>query len=136
MTTVQEAGRGRKLCECGRYVGVRTVKCATCGHEFDVKGVVVHPSQQESYSPRTIRTILTPAGKCPIKLKSLAPEDMEAWHDELQDYGLRLHITYSKDALRYWLREFVDIHSQDYKTACETLENVGLALEGDIEAAY
>lgn len=120
-------GRGKKFCpDCENYVGAKTLKCH-CGYEFE-KGVKHVPPRELSKEEiatknfvkqvgRKLYIISTPRGPCPIKLDGLTQEDIEKWADAVIEHGLQNDITYLPRALRYWLRDFVDIHSQNYAIA-------------------
>lgn len=107
-----EAGRGRKQCpKCKDYVGVRCQKCTACGNPFDVR--VSTPVQQEKVQQynREYTTIITPSGPCPVEFSG----DMRDWVQRVIDAGHSIRKHYQPAALRYWLRQFFDIHSAEHK---------------------
>lgn len=126
-------GRGKKYCpKCTNYIGARQKIC-NCGFEFN--GQTFKPPQEltaeqlaeQAYAIKHLsekcRLIYTPSGKCPVKLLSLSEEDIYDWCDSVIDLGLKNRLLYYTTALIYWLREFVDINSVEYKLARKTVQN-------------
>ena len=116
-TISQEAGRGKKQCKCGAYIGVRNHICPSCNSKFEPKEKKLI---QEDVKPAVYvggRIIYTPAGECVVKLNSCNKEDVYDWCEELIDIGRITGITYHQDAMIYWLRDFFDIHGTNFKIA-------------------
>ena len=134
MTTVNEAGRGRKQCSaCKNYVGVRTGKCE-CGHEFagsakaspavTVAGsAVVAASKPAVVEERVVRPnihsaeLIAPAGPCPIALASAEPEVVKAWVADIQSYYARKGYTIGMTGIRYLVSKCFAPSSDEYKAA-------------------
>jgi hypothetical protein len=60
--------------------------------------------------------ILTPSGKCPVKLPSTSREDVMNWANRLQDVGSinSPPKVYLPEALQYWIRDFYEIFGPEY----------------------
>lgn len=135
--TYDEAGRGRKQCpKCTKFVGARNEVCA-CGHTFE-KGVatkveqfadrvLLHPLARAYAGSQRCIVTLTPAGACPVKLTGIDADSIDQWIEQLIDVGVRDHRLYSISAICYFLREFVDVHSDEYRQLCAMLK--GTAIE-------
>lgn len=122
-TISQEAGRGKKQCKCGAFIGVRNHICPACNSKFEPKE---KKSIQTDVKPAVYvggRIIYTPSGECPMKLNSSNQEDVYDWCEELIDIGRIMKVTYHQDALIYWLRDFFDMHGINYQTAKQHVLN-------------
>lgn len=113
-----QPSRGRKQCpNCSLYVGVRLAQCS-CGHMFDAKAPAkMADSQGESVS-HPIRSffheVLTPAGQCPVPLKTTASEGVKAWAYDVLRTNLECGRILSTSALAYYVREFFPLDSSEY----------------------
>jgi hypothetical protein len=67
------------------------------------------------YVPKTFPFIWAPAGKCPVKLSSFDEEALTNWAIDLQTVAKERHVRYSNHALVYWLRDFANINSKEFK---------------------
>ena len=70
------------------------------------------------------RRVDIPRGHCPSKLNSPAPDDLEVWAYSVIAKGREVGETYNFNTLRYWLREFIDIHSKAYREAVSNLQEI------------
>ncbi len=73
---------------------------------------------------RIVYSIHTPAGACPVKLMDKSYEGVQRWGGAVVAAGVTVGVDYTPAAVRYWLREFVDINSPLYselQPACEEL---------------
>ncbi len=66
------------------------------------------------------RVIIIPSGRCPVKLHDLA--DIDEWIDNLITYGLKHGMIYSLDAIKYFLRKYVDINTPEFKVYCNKID--------------
>ena len=62
--------------------------------------------------------IYTPSGSCPVVLKSMDPEVVWAWADAVREHGVANGRFYTARAIHYWVREFYDVNSLEYRTVC------------------
>lgn len=126
-------GQGRKPCKCGKYVGVRTRECPECGHKFEKGAPKVKPPVQKTRDELEAEdfvkslggdgqlgsnVVLTPSGKCPVKLASAKDEDVVVWCDALMQHGRSENKLYTPSALRYWVRDFFDANSVQNARVC------------------
>lgn len=152
--TYDGPGRGRKQCpECQKFIGVRCHECV-CGYKFGTnhhkEGARPAPkpraqdgldrffSDEEPKpaaqaavlarpSPRQhdhCRSVSTPAGKCPVKLGSSNPTEVEFWAHSVVAKGRESGIAYAVSALVYWIREFYEIGSREYRDVRGILEGI------------
>jgi hypothetical protein len=117
----------KKNCpDCNAEHGPRKLKCE-CGHDFFTNKPADDYAPVEikrNNSGRVICSIYTPAGACPIKLNDLSYEGVQRWGGAVVASGIKIGVEYTPAAVRYWLREFVEIHSplyEELKPACEEL---------------
>lgn len=103
--------KGSKTCpQCSENVGPRTKLCK-CGHEFVQKEKIPKktPEKIKVKSTKTSTLIYTPAGKCPIKLKSSSLEDIKQWVNkvrEIKKINGGVTYKYSKSAVLYFIEQF------------------------------
>ncbi len=121
-----------KICpECNAEHGPRKLKCA-CGHDFFAKKSTattdrfsVQPAEiRRDDAGRIVFPVHTPAGACPVKLSDLTYEGVQRWGGAVVTAGAKIGVEYTPDAVRYWLREFVDINAplfNELKPACQEL---------------
>ena len=69
----------------------------------------------------SIRVVATPAGKCPIKLKSCEREDVIEWSKEVYSAGLAENINYLPSAFVFFAQQYFNIFSEEYKTICNII---------------
>ena len=125
--TYETAGRGRKQCpECDSIVGVRTGVCV-CGYSFkkatETAETPVEASEKEEEG--VIRfTVSTPAGKCPVGLKTTKLKDVKKWLLDVEKYGRTQCDRYTIDAYKYYVRSFYNIHSDEYKKVARYIDNI------------
>lgn len=81
------------------------------------------PKVSRNDDGHAVRYISTPAGPPPAKLQSLEPEAIEEWVEHVQSIGRSQGVAYRPEALVYWLRHFVDIHSAEYRSAKQVVSN-------------
>lgn len=76
----------------------------------------------------TTKFLLTPAGKCPVPLFGSDSEAIRVWAQQFYNTTMcgALH---TQQSLTYWLRDFFDIFSEDYKIAKANLANICQRLE-------
>ena len=73
---------------------------------------------------RYIPTLVTiPSGKCPFKLEGTDPDSVIIWTKKIHEWSPP-GVTYSQEALRYWVRHTYDINGTDYKKAVDSLNIV------------
>lgn len=136
--TFTSGGRGKKLCSaCGVYVGARVLVCV-CGHNFHAEAseeiestkasaveeavpAVVKPVVERDEHGNRYKVVVIPAGKCPIKLTSTSEESVLAWAQSVLDHGRKCLRTYATSALRYWVRDYYEIGTPEYRAVCEIL---------------
>lgn len=141
----KNGGSGRKQCpECGNYVGVRSRLCA-CGHEFNSVSPLPtatpavpaklrdridsffdedEDTPASAVSDPRVRHILTPSGKCPIRLRGCDREDVELWAHSLVEKGRIERIFYEVSALKYWVRDFYEVGSDTHKQVWGILDEI------------
>lgn len=61
------------------------------------------------------RIVYAPAGNCPVKFKDDSPSGIKNWFEQLVAHGHGEGIQYAPSAIRYFLRHFYDMGSQEYK---------------------
>lgn len=121
--------RGYKYCVCGEYIPARLKTCPHCDKDF-ITGEKNEPprvltqeeQEQKDYLVKmgyNGRGITFPAGKCPIPLN--LPE-IKKWIDLIIDYGRENKCIYFPSAIKYWLREFVDVNSKEYVTYSKIID--------------
>lgn len=76
----------------------------------------------------TTKFLLTPAGKCPVPLFGSDSEAIRVWAQQFHNTTMcgALH---TKQSLTYWLRDFFDLFSEDYKIAKRNLSDICHILE-------
>jgi hypothetical protein len=119
--------KGKKICPaCKAELGVRVQVC-TCSYSFQKKDPP--PKSEEKLIPKpevkleiqdpkikatVFGKILTPSGACPIKIKNTGrpatDEEIVDWAFQVMEHNSR----YSFEVPIYWLRDIVDINSQEY----------------------
>lgn len=143
----KSAGKGRKTCpNCKNVVGVRTKVCPhtlsnglACNYEFEIGSSKAPGAPQpkpekmeesldteeaaQTNSGRNLR-IDAPHGHCPHKLAGLDEKSVFDWTEKVRMTGVNNARWYTKKALKYWVREFYDIHGSDHEAACEMIEMV------------
>jgi hypothetical protein len=68
--------------------------------------------------------IIAPAGDCPAKLTSTDQESALVWAEKTIDAGHKKGLHFSPSALRYFVRQFFDLHSDEHQTVCDCLYSV------------
>tara|TARA_B100000287_G_C20325575_1_gene659620 strand:- start:175 stop:666 length:492 start_codon:yes stop_codon:yes gene_type:complete len=67
--------------------------------------------------------ILTPSGKCPVDLLGTSRKEVFEWASHLKKY-----VSYGKQhtvqSISYWIRDFYDIFSEEYKIVKENLKQI------------
>jgi hypothetical protein len=71
----------------------------------------------------TTQFLLTPSGKCPVELYGSDKEAMAIWVSHVKNYKPRNTI-HTLQSLGYWLRDFYNVNSQEYKDAYQNLSEV------------
>lgn len=69
----------------------------------------------------SIPIIAIPAGKCPVKLKSIENNDVIEWAEEVISVGRSKNVTYLPEALVFFAQQFFNIFSEDYKKVKEII---------------
>ena len=106
-------GRRRKQCpQCKVYLGYSTEVCPKCEHKFSAHEPTT--SRSDPYAvPQTVRrrkgyTIIdTPDGRCPHRLVSPDPTDVEIWADKVLETYENDRKILTVNALCYFTREYV-----------------------------
>lgn len=131
----EESGKGRKYCpSCHKYIPARSQECPVCDMQF-VQGETYEPTssiaiEDSPYADyvkywvdklgidfRVTHLVYTPKGGCPIFLPSTKSDDLRNWTIDVISEGVKEGKLYYIDALIYWLRQFVDLHSPEFKAA-------------------
>ena len=68
-----------------------------------------------------MRTVSTPAGKCPAKLSGTDRTSVMEWADRVMEFGVKDNCRYLPEAIRYWARDFYDYFSPEYKAVCQII---------------
>lgn len=68
-------------------------------------------------------TVTIPSGKCPFTLGGTDPDSVAMWIKKIHEWSPP-GVTYSQEALCYWVRHTYDINGLDYKKAVDTLATV------------
>lgn len=121
--------RGYKICpQCYTYCHVRCPQCS-CG--FDFSSLPKKPKKKK-VSPAAAKpkkqfmrvqgyVVHTPAGRCPLKYEP--GENVVSWSRRLQEKYLdQTGNELSIAAVKYYLRQFVDVHSEKYQDLCFELD--------------
>lgn len=130
--TYDSPGKGRKPCKCGKFVGVRTHKCV-CGYDFSEGSIkILAPQDKDELETEKLahkiginnqKVILIGAGKCPVALNSIEPEKIEEWVQLLITHGRTNGIFFSPLAMRYYVGQFYNVNTQEYKIAINHLNS-------------
>lgn len=64
----------------------------------------------------------TPAGACPVKLKGTNKQDVREWAEAVVQAGYKNNRNYSLDAIKYFVRHFYDMFSEDWKVVVGHLD--------------
>lgn len=72
----------------------------------------------------SIRIVHTPAGSCPIKLKSTEYESVFEWTQLVMDHGRTNNLNYLPSALVFFAQQFFNIFTEDYKIVKNHLGNI------------
>jgi hypothetical protein len=67
--------------------------------------------------------VATPAGTCPVKLKGIDADTVKNWAVDVIEAGRRQMRNFSFAAVKYFVREFYDIHGPEYKIVCNHLND-------------
>ena len=73
------------------------------------------------FESRFFIPILTPSGYCPIKLTGTDPDSVAAWIDDVITYGYENGRNYTNSALKYWVRDFFEIGSDEFLQVCSNI---------------
>ena len=125
--TYETTGRGRKQCpECDSIVGVRTGVCV-CGYSFKkateaAKTPVEAPEEEGAGVIRFM--VSTPAGKCPVDLKTTKLKDVKKWLLEVEKHGRKQSDQYTIDAYKYYVRSFYNIHTDEYRKVARHIDAI------------
>jgi hypothetical protein len=125
--------RGKKYCICGEYIPARLKTCPHCNKEF-APGEKYEPPKvltpEEQYQIDFMvkmgyngRGITFPTGKCPVTLNP-SRESIPEWVHAIIEHGKHNRCIYFPSAIKYWLREFVDVNSKDYKIYTTIIDGV------------
>lgn len=71
----------------------------------------------------TTQFLLTPSGKCPVELYGSDKEAIAIWASHAKNYKPR-NTVHTLQSLGYWLRDFYNVNSQEYKVAYQSLAEV------------
>lgn len=81
------------------------------------------PAETPKTRTLVFTTISTPAGNCPVRLGSTESDKVLEWMDAVQAMGERQGRLYTTSALKYFVRQFYDIHSPEYKAVCAVIDS-------------
>lgn len=134
--------RGRKQCpNCQAYVGVRLQKCE-CGYEFK-KGQSVSQVQtatekntqyEEPVSDEDRRyamavglnngctIIYAGSGKCPAAFTTTDYKGIAQFCEDVVASGLKDKKLYMPEAIKCWIRGFIDVDDEDYGYVCKLVD--------------
>jgi len=72
--------------------------------------------EQEDTRPdfRRMLNILTPAGKCPVKLTGTTKEEVRTWAEAVVEAGYKDNRNFTFNAVKYFVRHFYDMFSEDW----------------------
>ena len=122
ITVYGEPGKGRKQCEkCHKYVGEKQPKSP---EYFEAKAI----ANALGFSGFKYLTYI-PSGSCPYKLDK---DKITDWIESVVDVGLADGNFYAPSAIKYFGREFYDIHSDEYNKFCESVNKWANDLAGDV----
>lgn len=131
--------RGQKFCPvCNKSTGPRSKVCE-CGHEFEfklkqsyskpeqktVQNIPVKtnteninpPVQQNPFLSSTLRNIIVPAGKCPVKLD----KGIDAFVEGIAMHAKENGVNYLPSVYEYWAGTIIDKFSDEGK---ETIRKI------------
>lgn len=66
-------------------------------------------------------TICIPSGKCPVQLEGNDRDSIRGWMVEITNKKPGAHV-YLASVYRYWVRDFYESYSQEYKDIGEIIE--------------
>jgi hypothetical protein len=138
VTIYEEGGKGRKQCpDCNKYVGGRVANCL-CGYDF-TKNADGTAASKDEYDPVTLKAkkqahhcgwdgkiTLTPAGKCPVKLRGTDERTVHEWCKQVISANItRANSFLCGSALRYFASCFYDRnnHQSDYLVVCAYVDS-------------
>lgn len=98
--------------------------------KFTTKKVLkgANPLQQKVEVNVTTKVLLTPAGKCPVDLLGFDEESVRDWLTLLKDTKV-CGCIHSIQSLSYWVRDFYDVFSSEYKIVREIIKDMSKDLE-------
>lgn len=121
--------KGSKICSsCNSLNGPRAFNCKSCGNSFTFKQntdstkktpLVKETLQSiikskevvgQNYDPIK-HLVYVPSGTCPVTLQDMTPEGAVEWARKIRN--MNPNINYSTNALRYWMRGYVDPITQE-----------------------
>lgn len=138
-------GKGKKECpQCRKFVGAVSAVCA-CGFDFkaakqavkDAKAAAYFSACQQanmsvdrpSISPELASlmlgcksTIVAPAGKCPHRLESTEPQEVDEWVDKVRSYFKSKGQFLTLNGLIYFVNEFYHMFGPEYPIVRSYLE--------------
>jgi hypothetical protein len=140
--TFKAKGRGRKQCgECKIYIGVRTKVCV-CGKVFTrqkkkteavtttvrrTRKTGVNPPAEKKSAPDYsggLSRVYAPAGKCPFDLESTEFDAVREWSGKVRESGEAKRNFYTVNALKYYVRYYYGVFTDEYKVVAEHLEKI------------
>ena len=65
--------------------------------------------------------VFAPAWECPVKLTGTDPDTVAKWAEKVMDAGHKLQRHYSPAALKYYVRHFYELQSEDWQTVVDNL---------------
>jgi len=86
--------------------------------------IVDAPKSKSHYCGCKFINITAPAGPCPAKLSGVSKEELEAWSQKVMETGHKAELHYSLEALQYFVRQFYDMDTTEFKTAHGILANL------------
>ena len=132
-------GRGKKTCpKCKSTVGCRKLIC-DCGHEFiaaEKVSIPVEISFDEKVGSAfkslgySGLMLLTPAGRCPIKVKSI--DEIESWFYDVIEAGQSKGLFYTPAAIKYFAAEFFPPHTKEWQIARQAIDDLVVMRLGDV----
>ena len=127
MTTATKRKRGRPKLTPEQKLERQKAKIAAMA-EKKKKKVVKKPKSQDAENnnqtvTKTTTFLLTPAGRCPIELHGNDKEAIAIWASYARN-ETRNSVVHTFESLSYWLRDFFDIFSEEYKVAKSNLKEV------------
>ncbi len=131
-----------KVClSCLKHCGPRTLQCS-CGANFTAK--VVETTNRTFVPENTVMPVgispgqsvmLTIAGRCPIKPRGEAVEDIIEWGKAIFNYYKERHVLIAADVIIYWSHSYWPCDWLRLRNVREIIKEIFTGLFTEPEAA-